>query len=145
VIGYLSSRSPDTDVAFLAAIRQGLDSVGYVENRNVAIEYRFADGQYDRPVALAAELVRLRVAVILSAGVRSQRAQRASPDVFDRPRHAAEYHLHLSAEQVGQSPPSERQAVRIGDSSPFPQPAVQMLADGTLLRFKPKPTARLFL
>jgi putative ABC transport system substrate-binding protein len=71
VIGYLSSRTPESDVSFLAAIRQGLSSLGYVENRNVAIKYRFADGQYDRHAALAAELVRLRVAIILSAGVQS--------------------------------------------------------------------------
>jgi putative ABC transport system substrate-binding protein len=69
VIGYLSSRTPDSDAPFLAAIRQALGSVGFVENRNVAIEYRFANGQYDRHSALAAELVRLQVAVILSVGV----------------------------------------------------------------------------
>jgi putative ABC transport system substrate-binding protein len=71
VIGYLSSRTPQSDVPMLAAIRQGLGAVGYVENRNLAIEYRFANGQYDRHTVLAAELVRRQVAVILSAGDQS--------------------------------------------------------------------------
>jgi putative ABC transport system substrate-binding protein len=71
VIGYLSSRTPQSDVPMLAAIRQGLGAVGYVESRNVAIEYRFANGQYDRHTVLAAELVRRQVAVILSAGDQS--------------------------------------------------------------------------
>ena len=71
VIGYLSSRTLQSDVPMLAAIRQGLGAVGYVESRNVAIEYRFANGQYDRHTVLAAELVRRQVAVILSAGDQS--------------------------------------------------------------------------
>ena len=71
VIGYLSSRTPQSDVPMLAAIKQGLGAAGYVENRNVAIEYRFANGQYDRHSVLAAELVRRQVAVILSAGDQS--------------------------------------------------------------------------
>jgi putative ABC transport system substrate-binding protein len=48
VIGYLSSRSSESDVAMLVAFRRGLNEAGYVEGRNLAIEYRFADGQYDR-------------------------------------------------------------------------------------------------
>jgi putative ABC transport system substrate-binding protein len=68
VIGYLSSRTAETDVSFLAALRQVLSAAGYVENQNVAVEYRFADGQYDRLAALAADLVRRQVAVIVAAG-----------------------------------------------------------------------------
>ena len=49
VIGYLSARSSESDVAMLAAFRRGLNEAGYVEGRNLTIEYRFADGQYDRP------------------------------------------------------------------------------------------------
>jgi putative ABC transport system substrate-binding protein len=48
VIGYLSSRSSESDVAMLVAFRRGLAEIGYVEGRNLAIEYRFADAQYDR-------------------------------------------------------------------------------------------------
>jgi hypothetical protein len=48
VIGYLGARASETDVAMLAAVRRGLAEIGYAEGRNVAIEYRFADGQYDR-------------------------------------------------------------------------------------------------
>ena len=45
VIGYLSGRSAESDVSMLAAFRRGLNEAGYIEGRNVAIEYRFADGQ----------------------------------------------------------------------------------------------------
>jgi putative ABC transport system substrate-binding protein len=68
VIGYLSTRSPETDVPMLAAIRRGLSETGYVEGRNVAIEYRWGRGQYGRMQALAEELVARQVAVIITAG-----------------------------------------------------------------------------
>jgi putative ABC transport system substrate-binding protein len=68
VIGYLSSRSSESDVAMLAAFRRGLNEAGYVEGRNLAIEYRFADGQYDRLPALAMDLTGRHVAVIMYAG-----------------------------------------------------------------------------
>jgi putative ABC transport system substrate-binding protein len=64
VIGWLESGSRQTIADYLAAFRQGLAEADYVEGRNVAIEYRWADGQYDRLSALAAELVRHQVAVI---------------------------------------------------------------------------------
>jgi putative ABC transport system substrate-binding protein len=62
VIGVLGATSTDTD--YLRAFRQGLKDTGYVEGENVAIEYRWAEDQYDRLPALAADLVRRRVAVI---------------------------------------------------------------------------------
>src|SRR6266404_9768253 len=68
VIGYLSSRSPDDTRHLLAAFLRGLNEAGYVEGQNVAIEYRWALGQYDRLPALAAELVRRPVAVIATTG-----------------------------------------------------------------------------
>jgi putative tryptophan/tyrosine transport system substrate-binding protein len=70
VIGYLNGVSFGTTfaVAQAALARQGLRETGYVEGQNVAIEYRSADGQYDRLPALAAELVRQKVAVILAVG-----------------------------------------------------------------------------
>jgi putative ABC transport system substrate-binding protein len=65
VIGYLGSTSPD---AMLTAFRQGLSEVGYVEGQNVAIEYRWAEGSYDRLAALAADLVGRKVDFIATSG-----------------------------------------------------------------------------
>src|SRR5437868_13035490 len=64
VIGFLSSRSPQDSALALAAFRQALAEAGYVEGRNVAIEYQWAEGHYDRLPALAADLVRRPVTVI---------------------------------------------------------------------------------
>ena len=68
VIGFLDPTSPETIADRLRAFRQGLKDTGYVEGENVAIEYRWAEGQFDRLPALAAELVRRRVAVIATTG-----------------------------------------------------------------------------
>src|SRR6516225_1703297 len=68
VIGFLSSASPERDAGRLRAFLHGLSKAGYVEGRNVAIEYRWAEEQNDRLPALAAELVSRPVAVIAVAG-----------------------------------------------------------------------------
>jgi ABC-type uncharacterized transport system substrate-binding protein len=68
LIGYLSARSPKTDVPMLAAFRRGLSESGYVEGNNVAIEFRWGGGQYDPLPELAADLVRRRVGVIVTSG-----------------------------------------------------------------------------
>jgi len=68
VIGFLDPRSPHTLADQLRAFRQGLKDTGYVEGENASIEYRWAEGQYQRLPALAAELVRRRVAVIATNG-----------------------------------------------------------------------------
>ena len=68
VIGFTHPLSPGTAVRQLAAFRQGLKEAGYVEGQNIAIEYRWAEGHYDRLPALAAELVRRDVAVIVATG-----------------------------------------------------------------------------
>jgi putative ABC transport system substrate-binding protein len=69
VIGYLNLVSPESDSIRLTGLRRGLNQAGYVEGRNFVIEYRWAGNQADRLPALAADLVQLRVAVIVAAGV----------------------------------------------------------------------------
>jgi putative ABC transport system substrate-binding protein len=68
VIGFLSSRSSGESEAVVSAFHQGLGETGYVVGQNVAIDYRWAEGHYERLPALAAELSGLRVAVIFAAG-----------------------------------------------------------------------------
>jgi putative ABC transport system substrate-binding protein len=78
VIGVLDSRAPNDLPQVLAAFRQGLGEAGYVEGRNVAIEFRFAEYQIDRLPALAADLVRRRVAVIATFGTPAVPAAKAA-------------------------------------------------------------------
>jgi len=74
VIGYLHPSSSAAVESNVAAFRQGLSDAGYVEGQNVAIEYRWAEGRYDRLPALAAELVGRKVDVIVASGVPAARA-----------------------------------------------------------------------
>jgi putative tryptophan/tyrosine transport system substrate-binding protein len=68
VVGFLNSGSSDTFAPLVAGFREGLREAGYVEGRNVAIDFRWSEGQYDRLPALAADLVRRRVAIIVVSG-----------------------------------------------------------------------------
>ena len=68
VIGFLYSTMPDALAPYLAAFHQGLKEAGYIEGQNVTIEYRWAEGQYERLPLMAADLVRHQVAVIVAAG-----------------------------------------------------------------------------
>ena len=68
VIGYLIPGSPGPNAPFVAAFREGLGETGYVEGQNLAIEYRRAEGHYDRLPALAADLVARNVDVIAAGG-----------------------------------------------------------------------------
>jgi putative tryptophan/tyrosine transport system substrate-binding protein len=74
VVGFLHSASADTFADRLRAFRQGLKETGHVEGENVTIEYRWAENQLDRLPALAAELVRRQVTMIVAAGDRDERA-----------------------------------------------------------------------
>jgi putative tryptophan/tyrosine transport system substrate-binding protein len=68
MIGYLANSSPAVFTQFVTAFRRGLSEVGFVEGQNVAIEYRWSEGQHDRLPGFAADLVRRRVAVIVASG-----------------------------------------------------------------------------
>jgi putative tryptophan/tyrosine transport system substrate-binding protein len=70
-IGFLAPASADGFASYVEGFRQGLSAGGFVEGRNVAVEYRWADNQLDRLPALAAELVARRVAVIATGGATS--------------------------------------------------------------------------
>jgi putative ABC transport system substrate-binding protein len=79
VIGYLNLASPESDVSSrLTGLRRGLNETGYVEGRNFVIEYRWAGNQADRLPALAADLVQLRVAVIVAPGLPPALAAKAA-------------------------------------------------------------------
>jgi putative ABC transport system substrate-binding protein len=78
LIGYVSGRSADAETPYAAWFRQGLEESGYVEGHNVAIEFRFSNGQDDRLPALAADLVRRDVAVLVATDTASALAAKAA-------------------------------------------------------------------
>jgi putative ABC transport system substrate-binding protein len=78
VIGFLASQSIDDSKIDIVPFLQSLKESGYVEGQNVAVEYRYAENQYDRLPALAADLVRRRVAVIVAAGSEPALAAKAA-------------------------------------------------------------------
>jgi putative ABC transport system substrate-binding protein len=106
VIGYLGSQSADDEYKnFTVPFLQGLKETGYVEGQNVAVEYRWAENQYDRLPALAADLVRRRVAVIVATGSPAALAAKAAtptiPIVFSTSRDPVAVGLVVSLSRPG--------------------------------------------
>ena len=82
VIGFLGAVPPSNAPKWVDGFRQGLAENGYDEGRNVAVEYRWSDSDYDRLPALAADLIERRVAVIVAAGVDPAQRRRRRPPPF---------------------------------------------------------------
>ena len=105
VIGFLDGWSPEGFDPYVAAFRQGLSETGYVEGKRVTIEYRWAQGEYNRLPALVADLIQRKVAVIVTGATPVTRAAKAASKVLAGP-------TRLMAEAQMQAARSSRQLQR---------------------------------
>jgi putative ABC transport system substrate-binding protein len=107
VIGFLDHTSLDKYAPFVEAFRQGLREIGFVEGQNLAIEFRWAEGQYARLPMMAAYLVRDKVAVIIATGITAARAAKAAtstiPIVFNTGGDPVKFGLVTSLSMPGQN------------------------------------------
>ena len=106
VIGYVSLRSADSDVLMVTEFRRGLNEAGYIEGKNVAIEFRWGGGQYDRLPVLMEDLVRRSVAIIVTSGgelaaVAAKAATTKIPIVFNLGEDPVRYGLVASISRPG--------------------------------------------
>ena len=115
VIGFLSTTSAGPFAHLIAGFRRGLQEVGYLDGRNVVIEYRWAEGQYDRVQALALDLVQRQVAVIVTTGGETSAVAAKG---CGRPRSPSCLIPALTRSGLGLSPASPDQAAtRLGSIS----------------------------
>jgi ABC-type uncharacterized transport system substrate-binding protein len=107
MIGFLDPTSLDKYAPFVEAFRKGLREVGFVEGQNVAIEFRWAEGEYGRLPEMAAELVQNKVAVIVATGITAARAAKAAtsttPIVFNTGGDPIKFGLVTSLNRPGQN------------------------------------------
>ncbi|HMF21368.1 MAG TPA: ABC transporter substrate-binding protein [Pseudolabrys sp.] len=107
VVGFLDPTSFDQYAPFVGAFRRGLGEVGFIEGRNVAIEFRWAEGQYARLPEMATELVRHKVAVMVATGITAARAAKAAtsttPIVFNTGGDPIKFGLVASFSRPGQN------------------------------------------